>query len=218
MHDYIPRSNEKFLEWSATLINYAVANKLRFQITDEVLEQIQYLKDAYENAFHKAQEPNRGKVDVLLKNETRQELEKLLRQFVKSYLVYNPQANDEDKIKMGLPLHNKKPSPIPPPNTRPNAHVDLSIIRHVTVIVYEQGKKRHGKPYGIHGWNFRWEILNAPPQSINELRNAEFVTKLQHTLTFDENQRGKIIYFCVRWENNNGEKGPWSEIYSTVIP
>jgi hypothetical protein len=34
-----------------------------------------------------------------------------------------------------------------------------------------------------------------------------YFTKSRLALTFDEIQRGKTIYFCLRWENNNGEKG-----------
>jgi hypothetical protein len=30
--------------------------------------------------------------------------------------------------------------------------------------------------------------------------------------------RGKRIYFRARWENNRGEKGPWSEIGESIIP
>jgi hypothetical protein len=30
--------------------------------------------------------------------------------------------------------------------------------------------------------------------------------------------RGKKLYFALRWENTRGEKGPWSEIHSTIIP
>jgi hypothetical protein len=31
-------------------------------------------------------------------------------------------------------------------------------------------------------------------------------------------QRGKTVYFALRWENTRGEKGPWSEIMSAIIP
>jgi hypothetical protein len=218
MGDYVPRSDEGFLDWATTLIDYAVVNKARFQLKDEVLIEIRDLKNTYGDAFHKSQDPNRGKADVLMKNETRDTLKKSMRQFVKAYLIYNPLVNDEDKIKMGLPLHDTKPTPIPPPTTYPFANVDLSTIRQITIVVHELGKESLGKPYGVHGWELLWEILSAPPQSISEIRHSEFSTKSHHTLTFDENQRGKMIYFCVRWENNNGEKGPWSEIHNTIIP
>jgi hypothetical protein len=30
--------------------------------------------------------------------------------------------------------------------------------------------------------------------------------------------RGKTVWFRLRWENNRGQKGPWSELYSAIIP
>jgi hypothetical protein len=35
---------------------------------------------------------------------------------------------------------------------------------------------------------------------------------------FDESQRGEKVFFCLRWENAKGAKGPWGEIYSAIIP
>jgi hypothetical protein len=49
---------------------------------------------AYETAFEAAQNPNRGKVDVLNKNEAKDALLGSLRSFIKAYLVYNPAVSD----------------------------------------------------------------------------------------------------------------------------
>jgi hypothetical protein len=53
----------------------------------------------------------------------------------------------------------------------------------------------------MHGVEIRWATLDTP-----------FV------INFDENQRGKAVYFCLCRENNTGEKGPWSEIVKAIIP
>jgi hypothetical protein len=37
-------------------------------------------------------------------------------------------------------------------------------------------------------------------------------------IEFDEADRGKIVWFAVRWENTRGQKGPWSEIFFAIIP
>jgi hypothetical protein len=37
-------------------------------------------------------------------------------------------------------------------------------------------------------------------------------------LTFEEDERGKKVYFAVRWESGAGKKGLWSDIYSAIIP
>ncbi|MDR0743629.1 MAG: hypothetical protein LBF05_04640, partial [Tannerella sp.] len=68
------------------------------------------------------------------------------------------------------------------------------------------------------GVEIRWAILSAPPGSIDELIHSSFVIHTPFTLTFDESERGKKVYFILRWENTRGQKGPWSEIVSAVIP
>ena len=43
-------------------------------------------------------------------------------------------------------------------------------------------------------------------------------TKNPLDLSFDEDLRGKRVYFAVRWESGTVKKGPESEIFSAVIP
>jgi hypothetical protein len=45
-----------------------------------------------------------------------------------------------------------------------------------------------------------------------------FDTRSPYTFRFEENQRGQTVFFCLRWENTTGQKGPWSEIVSAIIP
>jgi hypothetical protein len=61
-------------------------------------------------------------------------------------------------------------------------------------------------------------IAGTPPVKIEELLHSAFATKNPLELVFDEDQRGKRVYFAVRWESGTVKKGPESEIYSAVIP
>ena len=63
----------------------------------------------------------------------------------------------------------------------------------------------------------RW-TADYPPASIDELIHSDFDTTSPFTLKFDEADRGKRVYFCLRWESNTNLKGPWGEIYSAIIP
>jgi hypothetical protein len=47
---------------------------------------------------------------------------------------------------------------------------------------------------------------------------TESATRTSLTLEFDEPDRGKTVYFCLRWENTRGQKGPWSPIQKAIIP
>jgi hypothetical protein len=59
------------------------------------------------------------------------------------------------------------------------------------------------KPAGQHGAEIRWAMRD---------------THMPLTFEFDESDRGKTVYFCLGWENTRGEKGPWSEIQSAIVP
>jgi hypothetical protein len=82
------------------------------------------------------------------------------------------------------------------------------------------------KPEGVRGvelaWDFaRWhwkEFRRKPPADVSELRNRISAVKAPLELTFDEEKRGKRLYFCMRWEGDTGLKGPWSDISSVHVP
>jgi hypothetical protein len=193
-------------------------NAVQYPTGGFIAYSIQTLLTAYETAFEAAQNPNRGKVDVLNKDEARNVLKASLRTFVKAYLAFNPAVTDADKESMGLPLHDNTRTPTPPPSTIPEAEIDSSIIRQLTIHFKDNGSKKRGKPQGVHGVEIVWDITETVPTSMDEFKNSAFDTASPYTFTFNENQRGKRVFFCLRWENARSEKGPWSEIYNAIIP
>jgi hypothetical protein len=114
----------------------------------------------------------------------------------------------------GRPPLNEKPTDIP------NWNVFVGVIRHILIYFGLSGKKLIliGKPKGVHGAELKWAILDHRPTHISELIESSFLTKSPFDFEFGEEDRGKIFYFCIRWENTRGEKGPWSEIQEVRIP
>jgi hypothetical protein len=216
--DFIPHSDGAFLEWSKTLVAYVNPRLTAFNIPAGATTEIQALLTAYETAFEAAQNPNRGKVDVLNKNEAKESLTAALRVFIKAYLTFNPAVTDADKESMGLPLHDNTRTPSPVPSTIPETELDSSIIRQITVHFKDAGSDKRGKPAYVHGIELRWSLLETAPASVEDLKNSAFDTASPYTFTFDEADRGKALYICPRWENNKGEKGPWGEIVKAIIP
>ncbi|MDR1868041.1 MAG: hypothetical protein LBQ77_07230 [Treponema sp.] len=215
--DYVPKPDDAFLAWVNNLYLYIVAHYEAWQIPDP-RPLFAHLLANYAEAYEAAHNPNRGKVDVLYKNETRAILETALRSYVKAYLAFNPAVVDTDRVAMNITVHDRKPTPIPAPTTFPEAETDSSMIRQLKVKFRDSGSGRRAKPAGVHGVEIRWELLSKQPISVDELKNSAFDTKSPHTFIFDESQRGKSLYLCLRWENAKGEKGPWSEIISAIIP
>jgi hypothetical protein len=104
------------------------------------------------------------------------------------------------------------------PVTVPKAEIDRSIIRRLVVHYRDKGSDKWVKPDHMHGIEFRWAVLDRSPAGIDDLVHIAFDTATPYTFDFDESQRGKACYFAMRWENTSGIKGPWSEIYSAIIP
>jgi hypothetical protein len=131
----------------------------------------------------------------------------------------NPAVTDDDLNHMGLPTRSSGRHPAPVATEAPDADVETSTIAHLTIHFFEKGSNhKKGKPAGQHGAEIRWAMLDTPPARWDELVHSEIDTNSPFTLQFENDQRGKTVYYALRWENTRGEKGPWSEIQSAIIP
>jgi hypothetical protein len=217
IHDFIPQADRAFLDWATILVSYVVPRGTNFNIPAAELTPIQAKLLAYTTAFEAAQQLNRGKLDVMRKNETRKTLKAALRLFVKEYLAYNHAVSDLDRENMGLPLHNTHA------HTRlittiPELEFDVSILRQVTVYFRDTGSHKRSKPARVHGIEICWAVLDHAPASVKALSSSVFATANPYTFAFDESDRGKTLYLCARWENSATVTGPFGEIVKTIIP
>jgi hypothetical protein len=152
------------------------------------------------------------------KTEQRKAYEKLLRLLVKG-LQSNVHVTPDDLLAMGIvvPSPDRKPSPVA--GDSPDADADTSIRGHLSIHFFERGSRhKKGKPAGQHGAEIRWLLSDTPPTRWDELIHSEIDTNSPFVLQFENDQRGRTVYFALRWENTRGEKGPWSEIQSAIIP
>jgi hypothetical protein len=154
----------------------------------------------------------------LIKDEAKDAAKAALRDFANSAMRFNKLMRDEDRLVYGLPPHDGSHTPDTEPTTFPEAEADTAIIRQVTIHFLDSGSKKRGKPHGVHGAEIRWALLDHAPASVDELTISDFDTASPFTLKFDETERGRRVYFCLRWESNTNLKGPYGEIYSAVVP
>jgi hypothetical protein len=217
-NDYLPRREAELIEWSQKFVNYASLYAPSWGVPPQSMSALTELQASYVTNYEKARDPNHGKVDIFEKDEARKYFVSDVRGFVRTYIANNPLVSDVDKENLGVHIHKPHPTPIPPPTTYPDCEVDTSMLRHLMIHFRDHNKDVKAKPYGIHGAEICWEILDVPPTRVEDLRRSSFSTNSPMKLQFDETQRGKRLYFCIRWENTKGEKGPWGEILSAIIP
>jgi hypothetical protein len=81
-----------------------------------------------------------------------------------------------------------------------------------------RARRKKGKPAGQHGVEVAWLISSTPPARWDELIHSTVDTRSPFRISFENDQRGKTVYFALRWENTRGERGRWSDIMVAIIP
>jgi hypothetical protein len=218
-NDWLPKREQDFvdlcLKWKAALEDPTVIAAFGWDQTE--VTAVLAMIIAFLAAWTAYQQDDSSR-NRLVKDETLETAGTLMRDFANSSIRYNKKMKEEDKRYYGIHTPDPTPTPVPKPETYPEADVDTSIIRQIRIHFWDSRTKKRGKPYGVHGAEIRWAILDHAPATVKELVNSDFDTASPFTLVFDESQRGQRLYFCLRWESTTNQKGPDGEIYSAVIP
>ena len=215
--NYLPQAFNALMNWLVNFTGYLNTNLQRFGIAEAELNSLNVLIEAFSQAHAKAELPNAGKADRLDRREKAYAVTKAVRGFVNMYLRYNAAVTDDDRVNLGLRVPDAHPTPASTPGSYPVFAPDTSILMRVTLHIRDSAKQTRGKPAGVHGCEIRWAIRDSAPTHTEDLSHSAFTTKSVYTFEFDENQRGQRLYVRGRWENNRGEKGPWSEIVNATI-
>ncbi|MDR1864574.1 MAG: hypothetical protein LBR08_03285 [Bacteroidales bacterium] len=215
----IPIKDEEFHTVQGVITGTANDNRTAWRLDGAWLDKRLLPAQAqWEDAWEEYRNPStRTPLIIFAKMKARKEYEPLLRLLVKN-LRCNTRVTENDLHLMGIVPYPSTRKRVPPPESYPAFSTDSSIIRRLSVHFRDVGSASKAKPIGIHGAEIRWEIRQASPVTPADLINSSFCTRSPLTLEFDEDRRGETVWFCLRWENTRGEKGPWSELGSAVIP
>ncbi|MDR0421367.1 MAG: hypothetical protein LBH30_07985 [Prevotellaceae bacterium] len=218
--NFIPRKDLDFLKWTNNFMKHLEQSLRQFGFPEDVYSELAALHEDFVQKLETAEEPaTRTKPAVQAKNDARKAFEKALRQAIGEYLTRNHRVSDTDRDSLGLPIHKTSHTHAPVATEAPDMDVDTSVIGRLTIHFFERGSRhKKGKPAGQHGAEIRWLLSDTPPARWDDLTHSEIDTNSPITLSFEYDQRGKTVYFALRWENTRGEKGPWSEILSAIIP
>jgi hypothetical protein len=137
---------------------------------------------------------------------------------VNTFLRYKEAVTDDDRKQLGLTIPDETPTPDADPNEYPEIETDTNVLRRI-VCRFLNREHRIAKPRGVHGTELRSGFIpDGEKPSLTHLINSSFSTRSSITLDFTDEQRGKRIGFCARYENNAGGKGPFGPIVTVFIP
>jgi hypothetical protein len=202
---------------SAVLTRIGIAGAALVWYQNEFIPKYNKFKEAFGNWKNPA-ERTPTKSAVLYAAE--KEFKTVYRQLYIGYIRKNPLVTDDDLVSAGFPRHStgRRASAVSLHNTLVGMRTDTSIPATVIIHFYDAQNLERAKPTGVRGGELVWAILDRPPVDWSELTHSEFNTRTPLQLVFRGDQRGKTLYFAMRWENTRGEKGPWNNIESVIIP
>jgi hypothetical protein len=217
MKDYIPHQDAELVAWSANFTGQVAANAPIWEIPPHEVTDLQTADAAFAALHAQADSPAKNAIIVAEKNAAREVLVAKIRALV-GFRLKNPVITDAQRIALGLHVRDTTPSPIPVPHTRPELDIDVLDFRRLKVIFHDMASDSKAKPYGVNGAVIIYAVLDAPPADHSALTRSVLATRTPHILEFTEEERGKTVYVAICWQNEKGEKGPWSEIESAIVP
>ena len=215
---YIPRSLAAFTLWADRFVSYFFANAIKWGVSISDATDLKNMWDDTKELIEKSEDPSqKTHLIVNKRKEAVKAFTAKVRDFV-NHELHSRAVTDDDRIALGLPIHDTTPTPIGPPTTMPTLIIDLSIPRQIRFRYHDQDSHSEAKPYGVNGAVVGWGLLNSPPIKQKDLPHTFLATRSPFTMEFEEDERGKTLYIALCWQNERGQLGPWSDIQTAIIP
>jgi hypothetical protein len=215
--DYIPRSDSELVAWSANFTAKVAAGATAWSIPAEEVARLQKLNTDFAALHAQADSPDKTKVIVAKKDSARKTLVDKIREMA-NFRLKNPIITDDERISLGLHVHDTTPSSIGVPVHPPELDLEVIDFGLIKVHFYDKESGNKARPYGMSGAVIAYGVLDTPPENESPLNESVLATRNPHVLSFHMQERGKTVYVSICWQNEKGEKGPWSKIQSTIIP
>jgi hypothetical protein len=223
--DWLPRNHELLYNQGNATVAYLIDSVLaRIGITGNALVWYNSMFIPKHDIFNVAFEDWLNPADrTITKSTTLYVAEKDFvgeyRLLYTGYLRTNPLVTDTDLVEMGLPKHpSGVKTPSTPPTTIVEATTDTSIPATIGINFRDKDAKGTAKPKHVRGVEIIYVVSEIPLTDWTLLTHSVFFTRTPAKLTFTSDERRKVLNFALRWENNIGQKGPWSNVYSVYIP
>ena len=230
---YIPKRDGDFFSFQGNLVNKVVANKTAWGIPDPAVDVLVNHRTVYEPLYYKSQNKNsRTSADVFRHREERKAYEKDIRAFVNAHIRYNDRMTDADRLSIGVPARDPKPTPKPRIDDIP--FVGLEPRGGGSIEVYCRRETDKNRP-SMHDYadviEVRFAFLPVHPQPLpgagkrvefpspEECPEVRTSTKAHFFIRCGDKNAGQLFYGFFRWVNqtNPANSGSWSNALTVVI-
>jgi hypothetical protein len=214
----IPTTEAELAEWSGNLLEVCKDNIDTWKLPAAKLTELVTLQAKFKLLFEKCKTAAGTKIDMQEKKDTKALFVPKLEVFIKNDLQNNDLVDNAALVALGLHVPSGTHTPWPTPSEIPSTTVKTPAIRKVQIWFKGINAERWGRIEKTKNLRCQWLISDTPPTRISELLHTEIATSNPLEFTFEEDQRGKRLYFAVCWEAGPNKRGPWSEIFMFIIP
>ncbi len=218
-NDLIPKNDDAFHKLQTQFVAAVAADPVSYGVPAADTTQMQVDQAAWNPADPapvKAQEDARTASET--KITSRAKLETDIRGAAKK-VNGTPGVNNALRVSAGLRPHRGTRTPAGVPTTKPLGRTEPD--GHFTVTLHisdELTPKRAAKPAGARlcqVWMHVGDPAPADPTGYGFVKN---VTRTPYTDVHAAADAGKTVSYLLRWQNNKGEPGPWSDVIIAKIP
>jgi hypothetical protein len=214
-----PRTTDLELKQDGeAFINNVATAPTTFNLTAAIVSALEATKDEYEDALGICLDPDsRTRGSIQAKNTAKKPYVQALRDAA-ALVQIGPNTTDQMRRDLGLPVHDKRPSPVGPPDTFPiPTLVPQGAARNKLRIVDSGTPGKRKRPKGAVAAEVRFAVVATPETVPATWDKTMFITRALSDVENPEADAGKTLVCQGRWIGSKGQVGPWGPVETGTI-
>ncbi|MHC6202124.1 hypothetical protein ACYULU_02905 [Breznakiellaceae bacterium SP9] len=218
---YISQGDREFLDWTLNFVQGAAENAVEWDLILADIDAVKAKSDDFAEKLEKSLGSDASKADIRAKNTAHHETQIMFRDYVNEKIRFNRKIDDDGRAVLRVHVPDTIRTPIP----KPQNHVAFSVKpinareHRIDYRDAESGKK--AVPYGYNGVVLYRKVLEADePVPIDPvtLPESKLLTSTPHIKEFLPSDQGKRAVYAAVWQNEKGERGPFSDVQVHIVP
>lgn len=220
MKDFIPGPDNEFDTWATSLPAYLTTDATAPPTTPAQKAALQTALAAWTTDYDAHLKAKTAALTASeAKDATRAASEAAYRQIIGD-IQRDPATTDTQRVAMRVTVPKQTRTPVGeieshPILTKTNTSTRL---RHRLSFADSETPASSAKPAGAQFCEIRMQLAGTEPVNPDLMPQLAMESRAPHRNDFDPGDEGKTAFYALRWLNTKGEPGPWSPVYSAVVP
>lgn len=220
MPDFIPAPDDKFDQWAENLVTYLTGDPTApARTAPEKLALTEGL-DTWQTIYGRhTGAQTAASTAAQAKDDNRRAFETLLRHQVGD-IQGDTATTDTQRTAMKVTVPKQGRTPVGEIASHPVlTKSDTSTrLRHRLFFADSDTPDSTAKPDGASFCEIRMTLGGEKPVNPETMPQLAMETRAPHRNDFDPGDEGKTAHYALRWLNTRGHPGPWSPVYSAIVP